>query len=153
MIYRLNFNACRLDFCRLFPPPRPCCTSLRQIIVAWQHQRWVWHTTFYKEASHVMFYEDIKVQFCLVFAFWGRNGRVFRPNHMRAILNFDDHLYLFLTSFRLNLQVLPRTRTYTLCLQEAVGESIFCCRVPRLNHLGYFPPALPHPQYRQTTCT
>lgn len=36
--------------------------SFEQIIVAWQHQRWVWHTTFYREASHVMFYEDLKVR-------------------------------------------------------------------------------------------
>lgn len=32
-----------------------------QIIVAWLHQRWVWHTTALKAVSHVMFYEDLEV--------------------------------------------------------------------------------------------
>ena len=34
--------------------------SHAQTIVSWQTVRWVWHTTFYKDVSHVMFYEDIK---------------------------------------------------------------------------------------------
>ena len=34
--------------------------SHAQTIVSWQFVRWVWHTTFYKDVSHVMFYEDIK---------------------------------------------------------------------------------------------
>ncbi|CAM9551407.1 unnamed protein product, partial [Ascophyllum nodosum] len=29
-----------------------------ETIVSWQTVRWVWHTTFYKDVSHVMFYED-----------------------------------------------------------------------------------------------
>ena len=35
--------------------------SHAQTIVKWQFVRWMWHTTFYKNASHVMFYEDIQV--------------------------------------------------------------------------------------------
>ncbi|CAM9854060.1 unnamed protein product [Ascophyllum nodosum] len=31
-----------------------------ETIVSWQFVRWMWHTTFYKNASHVMFYEDIQ---------------------------------------------------------------------------------------------
>ncbi|CAM9904786.1 unnamed protein product [Ascophyllum nodosum] len=31
-----------------------------ETLVSWQFVRWVWHTTFYKDVSHVMFYEDIK---------------------------------------------------------------------------------------------
>ncbi|CAM9575188.1 unnamed protein product [Scytosiphon promiscuus] len=30
------------------------------IVVAWIHQRYVWHTTTLKDVSHVMFYEDLK---------------------------------------------------------------------------------------------
>lgn len=33
----------------------------QQIIVAWLHQRWVWHTTTLKAVSRVMFYEDLEV--------------------------------------------------------------------------------------------
>ncbi|CAM9551062.1 unnamed protein product [Ascophyllum nodosum] len=33
-----------------------------ETIVSWQTVRWVWHTTFYKDVSHVMFYEDIKTK-------------------------------------------------------------------------------------------
>ncbi|CAM9779816.1 unnamed protein product [Ascophyllum nodosum] len=29
-------------------------------IVSWQFLRWMWHTTFYENASHVMFYEEIQ---------------------------------------------------------------------------------------------
>lgn len=32
-----------------------------QVIVAWLHQRWVWHTTTLKDVSHLMFYEDLEV--------------------------------------------------------------------------------------------
>ena len=38
-----------------------------QTIVCWQFIRWMWHTAFYKNESHVMFYEDLQasVQRCV----------------------------------------------------------------------------------------
>lgn len=35
---------------------------LSQTIVAWMHQRWVWHTTAYSSSSHVVFYDELKVR-------------------------------------------------------------------------------------------
>lgn len=32
-----------------------------QIVVAWIHQRYLWHTTALEAISHVMFYEDLQV--------------------------------------------------------------------------------------------
>lgn len=32
-----------------------------QKIVAWMHQRWVWHMSTLKDISHIMFYEDLEV--------------------------------------------------------------------------------------------
>ncbi|CAM9420565.1 unnamed protein product [Ascophyllum nodosum] len=31
-----------------------------ETIVSWQFIRWIWHTTFYENESHVMFYEDLQ---------------------------------------------------------------------------------------------
>lgn len=33
-----------------------------QIMTAWVHQRWVWHTTVMKSVSRVMFYEELQVR-------------------------------------------------------------------------------------------
>lgn len=38
-----------------------CVGIDKQRIVAWIHQRWVWHTSALKDISHVMFYEDLEV--------------------------------------------------------------------------------------------
>lgn len=58
-------------------PNLPRFIILEQTIVAWMHQRWVWHTTALAAISYVAFYEDLKVRRGGAFAFEG----VVRANH------------------------------------------------------------------------
>jgi len=39
---------------------RPLHNTRLQTIVSWQFVRWEWHTKFYENESHVMFYEDLQ---------------------------------------------------------------------------------------------
>lgn len=38
-----------------------CAPVDEQTVVAWIHQRYIWHTTALQDVSHVMFYEDLQV--------------------------------------------------------------------------------------------
>lgn len=43
-----------------------CAPVNGQNVVAWIHQRYIWHTTALEEVTHAMFYEDLQVWLCLV---------------------------------------------------------------------------------------
>lgn len=61
VLVRAFMRAIRLPAVRDTPCNTSCVPADEQTVVAWIHQRFVWHISALEESTHVIFYEDIQV--------------------------------------------------------------------------------------------